>query len=157
MTKKGKIIIGTVSAIVVLGLVFGNGNSSSSTSTVEKSTESVEKKEENILLKKKLKTADIMNGMGDTVIGTRAYVEIKKDQMLELSNEQFTEFVNEVVKDSGYNYVTIIAEDASKAIFFPGSLTTNAEYGKVNIDGTLDVVYGYITLQDDGTYSYQEK
>lgn len=160
MKKKTKVILIGAAAILILGAL---GSGGSQEATEQRNTEHQEKVEtmqneeanKNILLEAKLKEADVMNGAGDTVLGQRAYIEIKKDELTALTQEEFKAFVDEVVKDSGYNYVTIIAEDASKAIFFPGSMIEIAHYGVVNIDGTLKATHGYITLQEDGTYMYE--
>ena len=114
-------------------------------------------KSSNVLLKAELREADIMNGSGNAAIGTRAYIYVKKQELIDLTQDDFKEFIDKVVKDSEYNYVTIIAEDASKAILFPSSMVEAAQYGIVNVDGTLKTVFGYITLQSDGTYKYEAK
>ena len=155
MKKKTKIIIGVIIAIFILGVISGANSNNTSNSTNEQA--SSETKDENVLMKAKLKEADVMNGFGDTVIGKRAYIEITNDELVSLTEEQFTEFAKAKVENSGYNYVTIIAKDSKKGIFFPGSLTSIVNYGDVNDEGMLDNVIGYITLQDDGTYKYAEK
>ena len=160
MKKKTKWIIGGVAGFLILGALSSGSNQEAAEQRNAEYQAEVERIQEeeankNILLESKLKEADVMNGAGDTVIGKRAYIEIKKDDLTALTQEQFQEFVDVVVRDSGYNYVTIIAEDASKAIFFPGSMVEIAHYGVVNIDGTLNATHGYITLQEDGTYTYE--
>lgn len=160
MKKKTKGILIGAAVILVLGALGGGSNQEATEQRNAEHQDKVEAMQEeaankNILLETKLKEADVMNGAGDTVLGQRAYIEIKKDELIALTQEQFQEFVDEVVKDSDYNYVTIIAEDASKAIFFPGSMVEIAHYGVVNIDGTLKATHGYITLQEDGTYKYE--
>lgn len=152
MTKKAKIIIGCVVGVLILGALGTSSSNEPNTQTevVQETTSS------NVLLKARLKTDDVKSGTGD-VIGKRAYIEIKGSQLNSLTMEEFKDFANSVVKNSGYNYVTIIADDTSKGIFFPGSMTELAQYGIVNVDGTLKNVFGYIQLQDDGSYSYISK
>ena len=111
----------------------------------------------NILLSKQVRTADVMNGLGDTVIGQRAYIEVTSGEMTSLTLEQFQEFANTVVKNFDGNYFSIIATDSQKAIFFPASDITIIQYGNVNDNGMLDEVTGYILLQDDGSYTYEPK
>lgn len=111
----------------------------------------------NILLSKQVQTADVMNGLGDTVIGQRAYIEVTNDEMTSLTLEQFQEFANTVVNNFDGNYFSIIATDSDKAIFFPSSDITIIQYGNVNDNGMLDEVIGYILLQDDGSYIYEPK
>lgn len=147
MKKKTKIIIGVIVAFFVIGAITG-GNSNSATTTNEAESS-------NILMTSDLKVENVMNGFGDAVIGKRAYIEIKASDLEAITLEQFQEFANNIVKDSGYNYISIIATDSDTAIFFPGSMIEIASYGKVNEDGMLDEVVGNILLQDDGSYIYE--
>ena len=110
----------------------------------------------NILLDCKVKTADVMNGFGTDVIGQRAYIDILKSDLLTVSEEDYKEFVETVVKDSGYNYVSITCEDGT-GIVFPGSLSLIAIYGELDKDGSILESKGDILLQEDGTYLYEEK
>lgn len=111
---------------------------------------------ENVLIKAKIKTADVMNGFGTEKIGERAYIEIKKAELEQITQEDFTEFANDVVKGSGYNYVTIICED-STGVMFPGAEIIIVSYGMVADDGMLEETIGDIMLQEDGTYTYEER
>lgn len=155
MKTKTKIIIGAVVVVLILGALCG-GNSNN-TSNVSTSQSVPETEKGNILMNAELKEADVMNGFGDTVLGQRAYIEITNDELNSITEEEFIEFADSKVKDSGYNYVTIIATDSSKAIFFPGSSTILVQYGDVRADGMLDNVIGYISLQEDGSYKYEVK
>ena len=110
----------------------------------------------NILLDCKVKTADVMNGFGTDVIGQRAYIDILKSELLKVTEDDYKEFVETVVKDSGYNYVSIMCEDGT-GIVFPGSLSLIATYGELDKDGSILESKGDILLQEDGTYLYEEK
>lgn len=137
---------------VVIFLLFGAVSGS-----VNKGSEVSEDTATNILMTSELKVSDVMNGLGDTVLGQRAYIEITDDELTSLTLEEFQEFANDVVKDSGYRCVTIIA-DSGKAIFFPGSDIHIIQYGNIGDDGLLAEVLGYITLQEDNTtYIYAPK
>lgn len=109
----------------------------------------------NILLDCKVKTADVMNGFGTDVIGRRAYIDILKSELLKVSEDDYKEFVEAVVKDSGYNYVSIMCEDGT-GIMFSGSIYFIGMYGNLSKDGSIEECKGNITLQDDGTYLYEE-
>ena len=111
----------------------------------------------NILLNKQIQTAKVMNGLGDSAIGERAYIEVTNDEMTSLTLEQFQEFASTVVSNYDGNYFSIIATDSKKAIFFPASGITIVQYGTVDDNGMLDEVIGYILLQDDGSYTYEPK
>lgn len=112
---------------------------------------------DNILMSSELKVVDVLNGLGDTILGQRAYIEITDNELKALTLDNFQEFANNIVKDSGYRCVTIIS-DSGKAIFFPGSDIHIIQYGNIGEDGLLSDTLGDIILQDDGsTYLYQPR
>ena len=110
----------------------------------------------NILLDCKVKTADVMNGFGTDVIGQRAYIDILKSDLLTVSEEDYKEFVETVVKDSGYNWFTIVCNDGT-GICFVGSMENVAEYGKIDNEGRTEEVIGDITPDNSGVYTYEER
>lgn len=111
---------------------------------------------ENVLTKAKIKTADVMNGSGTEKIGERAYIEIKKAELEQATQEDFKEFADTTVKDSGYNWFSIVCEDGT-GICFIGSMANAVEYGKMDEEGSLDEVLGDILLQESGEYAYEER
>ena len=110
----------------------------------------------NPLTQAKVKTADVMNGFGTDKIGERAYIEISKEDLQNVTQEDFKEFADTVVKDSGYNYFTVICNDGT-GVFFGGSGIVIVSYGKLNDEGMLEETVGDILLQDNGEYIYEEK
>ena len=110
----------------------------------------------NPLTQAKVKTADVMNGFGTDKIGERAYIEIGKEDLQNVTQEDFKEFADTVVKDSGYNYFTVICDDGT-GVFFGGSEIIIVSYGKLNDEGMLEETVGDILLQDNGEYIYEEK
>lgn len=84
-----------------------------------------------------------------------AEVVVDKELLKATTNEEFAEFCNEVVKDSGYNWVTISCGDGT-GIQFQGSLSYLATYGTLDNEGCIVDAIGTITLQEDGTYKYSE-
>ena len=84
-----------------------------------------------------------------------AEVVVDKELLKATTNEEFAEFCNEVVKDSGYNWVTISCGDGT-GIQFQGSLSYLATYGTIDTDGCIEEAAGMIVLQEDGTYKYSE-
>lgn len=96
---------------------------------------------------------DVESGSGEK-IGEYAYIEISKDQLKEVTAEDYKEFVETVVKDSGYNWVAIICDDDT-GICFPGSMYYVAQYGKQDTDGGILEVAGTITLDENGGYIYE--
>ena len=110
----------------------------------------------NPLTQAKVKTAEVMNGSGTEKIGERAYIEISKEDLQNVTQEDFKEFADTVVKDSGYNYFTVICNDGT-GVFFGGSGIIIVSYGKLNDEGMLEETVGDILLQDNGEYIYEEK
>lgn len=106
----------------------------------------------NPLTTAEVKTADVMNGFKTERIGTRAYIEVSKDVLKTVTLEQYTEFVDTVVKDKDYNWFSIICEDGT-GITFPGSMGIVADYGAQDKDGTIIKSSGTIMLTDSG-YAY---
>lgn len=84
-----------------------------------------------------------------------AEVVVDKELLKATTNEEFAEFCNEVVKDSGYNWVTISCGDGT-GIQFQGSLSYLATYGTLDNEGCIVDAIGTIMLQEDGTYKYSE-
>jgi hypothetical protein len=98
-------------------------------------------------------TADVYSGTGAEIVGQRAYVILPKDALLELTADGFTQFVNTVVKDSGYNWFSIICDDGT-GINFSGSIYSFATYGELDSEGGITSPIGYITLSENG-YVYE--
>lgn len=109
----------------------------------------------NVLMTAPLKEYDVKNGTKTEVIGTRAQIIVDKELMELTTNEEFKEFCDIVVKDSGYNWLTISFGNGY-GIQFPGSMTYYAEYGKLDNEGCIEELIGNIMLQEDGTYKYLE-
>lgn len=107
----------------------------------------------NILLNTPVTVHDVKNGTKTEKIGEWAEVVVGKDLLKSVTNEEYAEFCDQVVKDSGYNWVTISCGDGT-GIQFQGSISYIATYGKIDTDGCIDTAIGTIMLQEDGTYSY---
>lgn len=107
----------------------------------------------NILLNAPVTVHDVKNGTKTEKIGEWAEVVVGKDLLKSVTNEEYAEFCNQVVKDSGYNWITISCGDGT-GIQFQGSISYVATYGKINTDGCIDTAIGTIMLQGDGSYSY---
>ncbi len=105
----------------------------------------------NVLMQAKVKKDKVMNGFGTEQIGERAYIEISKEDLRNVTQEDFEEFANSVVKDSGYNWFSIICDDGT-GICFIGSMEHVAQYGKMNDEGAIEEVIGDITF-----YTYEER
>lgn len=108
----------------------------------------------NVLMDYDLIVKDVKSGSGD-VIGEYAYIRIMKKQLEEIAEENYKEFAESVVKDSGYNWVAILCDDGT-GICFPGSMYYVADYGKQDADGSILESYGTITLNESGGYTYDK-
>lgn len=108
----------------------------------------------NVLMDYDLIVKDVKSGSGN-VIGEYAYIRIMKKQLEEITEENYKEFAESVVKDSGYNWVSILCDDGT-GICFPGSMYYVADYGKQDADGSILESYGTITLNESGGYTYDK-
>ena len=122
---------------------------------VEESAEQEETGSINVLMTAPVTVHDVKNGTKTEKIGEWAEVVVAKELLEATTDEEFAEFCNEVVKDSGYNWVTISCGDGT-GIQFQGSISSAATYGKIDTDGCIEESIGTIMVQEDGTYSYAE-
>ena len=108
----------------------------------------------NVLMDYDLTVKDVKTGSGDK-IGEYAYIRITKAQLQAITEENYKEFVETVVKDSGYNWVAILCDDGT-GICFPGSMYYVGTYGKQDTDGSILEDYGAIPLDENGGYTYEQ-
>lgn len=108
----------------------------------------------NFLLDCAVKTANVKSGSGD-VIGQRAYVSILKSQLSDLAPDNFAEFAETVVKDSGYSWFSIKCDDGT-GIVFAGSSVEMPVYGTLDDDAAVADTIGFITRNADGSYTYEQ-
>lgn len=97
--------------------------------------------------------ADVYNGAGTEIIGKRAYIIISKDTLKQISEKDYADFLSSKVKDSGYNWFSIICDDGT-GICFAGSFTGLGTYGKINNDGSITEAIGNISATEQG-YEYE--
>lgn len=123
----------------------------------EAKTEPEEAKPEsdNPLMNAEIRTADVMNGTRSEKLGEWAEIQINKETLKGITQEQFAEFCNEVVKGSGYNWFTISCEDGT-GIQFAGSVSYVSTYGNLDNEGCIAESIGTIMVQEDRIYSYTE-
>ena len=133
------------------------------TSSTDKPSEDAQST--NPLMSAELNVHDVMNGYKTEKIGGQyAYIEIPKAVLKNITEEQFAEFCQKRVADSGYNWVSIICGDGT-GICFSGSLSIMATYGEVDSDGAILNGYGDISYVDEsgnivaenGHYTYEAR
>ncbi len=117
-------------------------------------TEEEEKKSDNPLLNAEI----IVNDVGGTVEKDAKYaiVYMDIDVMKNITMEQYDEFCETVVNDSGYNWVTIDFQDGT-GLAFSSSQSLVATYGEIDEKGRCRETIGDVIKIDEGKYEYEEK
>ena len=111
----------------------------------------------NILLDRDVKTADVKSGSGD-VIGQYAYISVLKSQLEEITEDNFKEFIEQVVQNEEYkdfNYILIKCDDGTGVLFSEKSAII-VSYGELNDSDMIEKTVGYISQGDDGAYTYEQ-
>ena len=109
----------------------------------------------NPLLDAEVSVYDVMNGTKTEKLGEWAEIQVSKAILANVTQEQFSEFCNTRVKDSGYNWYSINCGDGT-GIQFAGSRSSVATYGTIDNESCIIESSGTIMVQEDGTYSYTE-
>lgn len=97
---------------------------------------------------------DVLSGSGD-VLGQYAFVRITNEQLENITPEMLKEFSDNIVKNSGYNWVSIVTP-SDNGICFTGSDTSSAFYGKLDKDGSILDAEGMWVCDENGNYTYTE-
>lgn len=123
----------------------------------EAKTEPEEAKPEsdNPLLNAEIQIGDVLDGTKSKKLGEWAEIQISKAVLEEITQEQFSEFCNDIVNESGYSWFTISCEDGT-GIQFAGSIPYVSTYGSLDNEGCIAESMGTIMVQEDGKYIYTE-
>ena len=108
--------------------------------------------ESNPLIAAELQVADVNSGSGKK-IGEYAYINVDLETMDTVTMDQYDQFCNEVVKDSGYNWITIDFGDGS-GLCFQGGNQTAATYGTLDGEKCITEQKGNVMKTGDGIYEY---
>lgn len=119
----------------------------------EDAAEEKESESSNPLLAAEVVTGDVMNGSGTDKLGEYAYVTVDLDTMKTVTMEQYDEFCDEIVEDSGYNWVSIDFGDGT-GLQFAGSTPSLATYGTLDGEECIIEQKGNVMLTGDDTYEY---
>lgn len=129
--------------------------------TTKKTTEATttttsSKKTKNILMDAQIRECPVMNGTKTERIGTYAYIITDKELLKKTCSEaDYIEFLNKRVKDSGYNWFTIVFED-NTGIQYGGSYIYQGTYGKLDKDRCITKAIGDVFLED-GKVTYEKR
>ena len=118
-----------------------------------KTQKSVQEVPESVIIHGKNETGNplIDAEMQSKIVGNSlmAYIEVDKDILRTITEEEYRAFSEEIVKNSGYNWFTIKCGDGT-GIVYAGSFYACAVYGKLDADGCIEEPYRYIYLTDEG-------
>ena len=155
--KNKAISCGVSVLVILLILAFASPASGVATDpTVSGSDIAVSQSDSNILMNAKIHERPVINGSGTERIGTYAYIEIDKETMKKACSENdYIEFLNERVNDSGYNWFTIAFED-NTGIQFAGSIIYYGTYGKLDDDYCIEKPIGDVIYSNDKV-TYEER
>lgn len=115
----------------------------------------IEEISQNPLMLADFKIGNVMSSDKSKKLGEYGYIKIQKDELKSISMEDYNEFCNKKVKDSGYNWISIICEDGT-GICFSASIVDGASYGELDNEGCIRKTQGIIMSNFDGTYEYTE-
>lgn len=116
------------------------------------STSATDNEDDQRLLNAIIMCADVTNGVGTDVIGQRAYIVIPKEVLSQISESGYVTFLENKIKNSGYNWFSIICDDGT-GIVFSNSFTGLGTYGKLDDEGCVTTPLGYISASESG-YEY---
>lgn len=111
---------------------------------------------ENPLYAAEVKTGDVMSGIGNNKIGEYAWIEMSKDAMLALSQEEMVSYAKDVIsaRKGSYNWFTIVMDDGTGLVFH-NCFYPVFSYGVLDADGSLSETLGSGLLLDESVgYEY---
>lgn len=120
------------------------------TSKNEENSVKAEDIELNYLKQVTIQERPVMNGLGTERIGTYGVIKAVKEYVLEVTEEEYIEFCNDCVRNSGYNWFTIDFEDGT-GIFFASSIPETGTYGTISETHCIVDVINYIGINSDKT------
>lgn len=107
----------------------------------------------NPLLDAEVTVGDVMNGTKTDKLGEYAYITVPLETMKKVTMEQYDEFCDQKVQDSGYNWVTIDFGNGS-GLQFQGSTPAVATYGILDNEECIEESKGTVMMTGENTYEY---
>lgn len=111
--------------------------------------------ETNYLKQLKVRDNPVMNGAGTEKIGTYGFIKAEKELAQQVTEQEYIEFCNDVVRDSGYNWFSIDFGDGT-GITFSGSIPETGTYGEIDETRCITKTIKYIGINADGTISLSD-
>lgn len=121
----------------------------------ENVSESEKSETGNSLLDAEVTVGDVMNGTKTEKLGEYAYITVSLETMKKVTMEQYNEFCDQKVRDSGYNWVTIDFGNGS-GLQFQGSTPAVATYGTLDDKECIEESKGTVMMTGENTYEYSE-
>ena len=117
--------------------------------TTESSTAPQETVSSNPLMAAELELGRVRNGSNTETIGVYAYIEISKETLREITEEEYLEFCEAVADSPAYKWVAIICDDHT-GIQFNNAQYSIATYGKISYEGIIQEDIGFIRYTTNG-------
>ena len=96
-----------------------------------------------------------MNGTKTEKLGEYAYITVPLETMKKVTMEQYDEFCDQKVQDSGYNWVTIDFGNGA-GLQFQGNTPAVATYGTLDNEECIEESKGTVMMTGENTYEYSE-
>lgn len=132
-----------------------NETAKNDTENQENVSESEESETGNPLLDTEVTVGDVMNGTKTEKLGEYAYITVPLETMKKVTMEQYDEFCDQKVQDSGYNWVTIDFGNGS-GLQFQGSTPAVATYGTLDNEECIEESKGTVMMTGENTYEHSE-
>jgi hypothetical protein len=132
-----------------------NDSDKNDTESRENVLESEESETGNPLLDAEVIVCDVMNGTKTEKLGEYAYITVPLETMKKVTMEQYDEFCDQKVQDSGYNWVTIDFGNGS-GLQFQGSTPAVATYGTLDNEECIEESKGTVMMTGENTYEHSE-
>lgn len=127
-------------------------DSSTKKSSSNEDTTKTKEIETNYLKQLKVRNNPVVNGTGTEKIGTYGFVKAEKELAQQVSEQEYLDFCNDVVRDSGYNWFTVVFSDGT-GITFTSSIPETGTYGVIDETYCIVQPIDYININSDNTIS----
>ena len=108
----------------------------------------------NFLLDAEIQTEEVFISGDEESAGIRGYINITNADLAAMTQSQYYEFYQQVLKDGSYKWFSVICPDGT-GLFIPDCADGSACFCRLDNLGRQTEVHGYLIIQDD-TCVYQE-